>query len=255
MSLRTAARTVLVERRLPYRMAKALDRGCIALGVPEKTITADGLSFRVRRGTCDEDFVQNVVTAREYLQHGLTIAPGDVVLDVGANIGTFTVLAASLGATVIAVEPDPDNLRLLRTNLSLNRLKAVIHAAAATGSGGTCTLHRAQAGGGFNTLNAGRFPRAYRDAITVPALTIAEILREFPRCTFVKLDCEGAEFELLDTWPIDRTIDQLAMEYHTSDPQAVERLVTRCRDLGLHVRHQDIFPTHRGGHLFLTRDH
>ena len=48
---------------------------------------------------------------------------GDVFVDVGANIGYFSVLAACLvgeGGQVFAFEPDPDNFRLLRDNVALN---------------------------------------------------------------------------------------------------------------------------------------
>src|SRR5438046_193303 len=105
MSLITGVHTIAHDRRLPYRVDRAVNRACRSLGLRERTITRAGLRFRVRRLTCDEDFVTNVVEQREYLQHGITIRPGDTVLDVGGNIGTFAVLAASLGARVIAVEP------------------------------------------------------------------------------------------------------------------------------------------------------
>ncbi len=52
------------------------------------------------------------------------LAPGQRVVDVGANVGYFTVLMSRLvgpRGSVVAVEPDRDNLRLLRLNLWLNR--------------------------------------------------------------------------------------------------------------------------------------
>ena len=42
-----------------------------------------------------------------YLQEGVSILPGDIVLDVGANIGVFTLFAAKQGAQVYAYEPVP----------------------------------------------------------------------------------------------------------------------------------------------------
>ena len=51
------------------------------------------------------------------------LQPGDVFVDVGANIGYFSVLAAVVvgeGGAVFAFEPDPDNFRLLRDNVALN---------------------------------------------------------------------------------------------------------------------------------------
>jgi FkbM family methyltransferase len=48
------------------------------------------------------------------------LRPGDLFIDVGANIGTYSVLAAELGAEVIAVEPNADNAERVRANLALN---------------------------------------------------------------------------------------------------------------------------------------
>lgn len=50
----------------------------------------------------------------------LTCAPG-MVYDFGAHIGWYTIMAAELGHTVVAVEPDPENARLLRRNLKDRR--------------------------------------------------------------------------------------------------------------------------------------
>ena len=53
------------------------------------------------------------------------LQPGDVFVDVGANIGYFSVLAASLvgdAGKVFAFEPDPDNFQLLCANAELNGL-------------------------------------------------------------------------------------------------------------------------------------
>jgi FkbM family methyltransferase len=55
---------------------------------------------------------------------------GDLFLDIGANVGTYTVLAAGVrGASVWAFEPDPDTARALKRNIDLNRLgdRVVVH--------------------------------------------------------------------------------------------------------------------------------
>jgi tRNA G37 N-methylase Trm5 len=48
---------------------------------------------------------------------------GDIVLDAGANIGIFTLLASRIAELVIAVEPDPENFSYLKYNIELNRAK------------------------------------------------------------------------------------------------------------------------------------
>jgi FkbM family methyltransferase len=48
------------------------------------------------------------------------LAGGGLFIDVGANIGTYTIWAAELGAEVIALEPAPDTFEILRENIALN---------------------------------------------------------------------------------------------------------------------------------------
>ena len=62
------------------------------------------------------------------------LAPGDLFLDVGANVGTYTVFAASLGASVIAFEPAHDTAALLRENVALNGYDDVEVVEAAVGA-------------------------------------------------------------------------------------------------------------------------
>jgi FkbM family methyltransferase len=63
----------------------------------------------------DEIFVHKF-----YLQEGISISPGDIVLDVGANIGAFTLFAARHGAHVYAYEPIPATFELLQLNIQLH---------------------------------------------------------------------------------------------------------------------------------------
>jgi len=53
------------------------------------------------------------------------LRPQDVFVDVGANIGSYTVLASAVcGAEVIAFEPDPDTMRDLRANVEINGMES-----------------------------------------------------------------------------------------------------------------------------------
>jgi len=74
------------------------------------------------RATLHEIFVDKL-----YLQGRVSILPGDIVLDVGANIGVFTLFAAKQGAQVYAYEPVPPTFEVLQHNIRLHRLDSVTH--------------------------------------------------------------------------------------------------------------------------------
>jgi FkbM family methyltransferase len=265
MSISSALHTIAVERRLPYRVDRAWQRAARTLGSPEHTVSTNGLTMRVRRLTCDELFVVNIIERREYFRHGFTIEPTDTVVDIGGNIGAFAVLAGSLatGGRVVTVEPDSRNVRLLEQNLALNGLRnvTVMHAAI-SGTDAPVTLHLAAEGGGFNTTVSGthnhQLARAWTHAVTVPGITLADVFHRhaIDRCDFLKIDCEGAEFDAIAACPLDvlQRVRRAAMEYHAqTGDQRISAFLSKLRDSGLRIVEQECFQTGRGGHLFLER--
>ncbi|AND15928.1 non-ribosomal peptide synthetase [Rathayibacter tritici] len=85
----------------------------------------------------DEVFVQ-----QEYLRHGVTIRDGDRVLDIGANIGLFTLFVArhAPGAVVHAFEPIPPLVDTLRRNVALHAPRAVVHPLGVSAEPGEATF-------------------------------------------------------------------------------------------------------------------
>jgi phthiocerol/phenolphthiocerol synthesis type-I polyketide synthase E len=63
-----------------------------------------------------------------YFQEGVSILPGDIVFDVGANIGVFTLCAAKQGAHVYAYEPIPPTFELLQQNIHLHGFDSMARA-------------------------------------------------------------------------------------------------------------------------------
>lgn len=124
------------------------------------------------------------------------IRPGDVVLDIGANIGLYTLaMSRAVGDTgiVIAVEPDPDNLRFLEHNVQANHCSNVVVV--------PCGLDDHD---GVRQLFQVEDNRGYlsfvdlcdtKKAVEVRVRTADSVLRELgvTAPTVAKLDVEGAE--------------------------------------------------------------
>ena len=132
------------------------------------------------------------------------LRPGNIFLDIGANGGVYTVLAAKrVGQEghVYAFEPDPRNLALLRQNVELNRLSNVtIVTKAVSNTVGTAQFAISH-DGAMNSLakneHAGQQIEKWE---TVPTTTLDAALRELnvTRVDVIKIDVEGAERLVLD---------------------------------------------------------
>lgn len=137
----------------------------------------------------------------EYRAFRAAVRPGSVVLDVGANVGSYTLLFAMwAGATgrVFAFEPAPEARDGLRMHVALNGLAARVEivAAAAAATVGTARF-RIDGASGANAIAADPHAAAPGD-IDVETTTIdAFCERHRTRPDVVKIDVEGAELDVL----------------------------------------------------------
>ncbi|UCE86256.1 MAG: FkbM family methyltransferase [Deltaproteobacteria bacterium] len=123
-----------------------------------------------------------------------TLHSGMVAVDVGANIGVYTLaLARCVGATgrVYALEPEPRNFRALSRAVEAAGLTQVeLRQAAAGDAPGTAALSVSPANRGDHRLFASGSDRA---VLEVPVLVLDELLRRESRIDFIKIDVQGTE--------------------------------------------------------------
>jgi FkbM family methyltransferase len=156
---------------------------------------SDLIQFRIFHFGIWEPEVSQVITS--------ILAPGDVFIDIGANIGYDSLLAASLvGPTgaVVAIEASPKTFDMLKKNLSLNEDPSNIRAVnvAASDHYGTLDLFEiSQRNLGAATTIEGR---GGKFIASVDAMPLTEILREdeIKRARLIKIDVEGAESTILN---------------------------------------------------------
>jgi FkbM family methyltransferase len=204
----------------------------------------NGLRFETRAGTLDAAIFKEVFVRRLYTPAGFEIGPRDVVVDVGAQIGAFSVFAAHAAAAgrVVAFEPAPANFELLKRNLERNALRHVEAVAqAVSGAAGERELRLSQNTGGhsFHAIEESA-PIAL---IKVAAVTLADVAREreVTQIDFLKMDCEGEEYGIIAACPDEllRRVRRIAMEVHDLDEtRNAGRLCEQLTARGLEVRHE-----------------
>jgi FkbM family methyltransferase len=135
------------------------------------------------------------------------IGTGDTVLDIGANVGLFSIWVSLNvpSAKVFAFEAASDNFLALAENVRSNRLKGISahHYAVSDDSSNRATLYRGFHGGIHSIRpeyrNWPSSARGARKTETVRTITLSRILSRFKIASvdFMKIDCEGAEYEIL----------------------------------------------------------
>ena len=167
------------------------------IGSPARyTYRVDGMALTVRRWTTDRVVVDEVVKYIPYPRPG----PREVVLDFGAHIGAFSILAARAGARVLAFEPDPANFALLEKNVRpYPTIEAVPLAIACTS--GTRTMRRQVR----CSTSGWSFFESSGDAQRTACISLPEILDQWQlgHVDLLKLNVEGAEYEIVREAPID----------------------------------------------------
>lgn len=137
---------------------------------------------------CYENFFTQLLEA--------LLEPGMTFLDVGANIGVYTALAARLvgpAGKVIAIEPFPDNVALMRETLALNGFENVtIAALAASDRAGEASLYLSGDNHGDHRLCD---HSRTRRAVTVQTQTLDVLAQEngVARADVIKIDTQGSE--------------------------------------------------------------
>ena len=149
------------------------------------------------------------------------LRPGDLFVDAGANVGSYTVLAARVcGAHACSVEPDPAAMRALRKNIAVNGVDDLVDAHEAVVSDAARKL-RFTVGRDSTNRVAHAGDEATRD---VTAVTIDQLL-EGRTPTLIKLDLEGHESRALSgATQTLASSNVLAVQTETSDEAVTEAL-------------------------------
>lgn len=148
---------------------------------------------------------------------------GQTILDIGGHVGMFAFACAVRGAArVVSVEPNDDNYRELAGNAA-RMVTEAIHGAAWSSPG---VLHL-----GINSHSGGH--RIESVGQPVNAIVFDDLLRSLERVDLLKLDCEGAEWDLIARSDELLRVRQIIGEYHCfRDGETVDNWLSLLRSRG-----------------------
>lgn len=180
----------------------------------------NGTDYFVRTGTGEPQLVEELWHRGVYdplLPH---IESGSTVIDIGGNIGIFSIKAAMYAkdVRVIVYEPVPGNFAMLQKNIAANRVGHAVqaHQLAVAGKQGELELYYEESNTGEGSFAPHH--RSDTKTIKIQCTTLADIFKDehIDRCDLMKIDCEGAEEDILFNAPRElfSRIGSMAIEWH-----------------------------------------
>jgi len=166
--------------------------------------------FYIRKNTCDKQTIDEIFRLNTYLNK-LSLKKDDIVLDIGGNIGSSSVLFSDKVKQVIVFEPQIDNFRFLLKNIKLNRCENVIafnKALINTDDKQIYFYENVLRNKGSHSILSIRG----RKRVIAQAENIDNVVKKYMP-TIIKCDCEGAEVRLI-SHKID--VRNMIIEYHHS---------------------------------------
>jgi FkbM family methyltransferase len=179
---------------------------------------------------------RNYALARFY---GRFVGPGDLCFDIGAHVGNRLWALSRLGASIVALEPQPDCMRLLRRwyghHANIELVERAVGAAP-----GSRTLFLSERTPTVTTLSRDWMAAVQRTPgfaavrwdrdIPVRVTTLDELIARHGTPTFCKIDVEGAELDVLRG--LSYPLEVLSFEYIPAAIEAAVSCVGRLGELG-----------------------
>ncbi len=209
-----------------------------------------GLKVLINRAKRDEaETFLEMFIGEPYLHHlpkGINEKKGAVVVDIGANIGLFSLYACTKLANprIYAYEPDETNFRELKQNIEANGLSNSIKPfRLAIGKSGKVRFFSAIRGAHSLVENVHKLtPGTEKGRSTyVDSIRITKILSDLGHIDLLKMDCEGSEWAILeDIKAIPLNIDYLCIEYHEVGGKKVGEMAKIFTKKGYTVHLRDV---------------
>ena len=191
----------------------------------------NGLKISLRTNSTDFMQFTTVWLQKEYGIEGFEINNDDVVIDVGAHIGLFALFASQncKNGKIFCFEPIKDNFKILTENVHLNNLKNVhLNNEVVSKEDGFVNIYLNKDQSGHSIY------KKTSEKIRTKSVSLETFFIEnITKCNFLKLDCEGAEYEIIESLSDKsmKKIEKICLEYHdvNNKKEKLEKLISKLK--------------------------
>lgn len=172
-----------------------------------------------RKNTADIKVINHSFENDIFLRELTEYSPksGDCVIDIGAHIGTFSLLTSKLvyPGMVYAIEPSEDTYNLLQINVKINACNNIMHIKKSLSDNNLKTVLYHSPDGNWGNTTVSNVSEVSEE---VENITLEKLFNEYKIefCNLIKMNCEGAEFPSILATPdfIFDKIGTLLILYH-----------------------------------------
>ncbi|MEM4397117.1 MAG: FkbM family methyltransferase [Candidatus Woesearchaeota archaeon] len=198
--------------------------------------TRKGINYKVRKNTADKGIILEIFFDKVYTPDGFEIEENDLVIDIGAHIGVFSLFASTYTKNkIFSFEPLPENFDLLKENVEFNKKNNIrIFNLGVCGKKGKRYIFYDDSNTGGHSL----FKKSSKKFL-IKCITLDEIFDNFKieRCDFLKIDCEGCEYEIIFYSKKNtlKKISKISMEIHQVRKNKIIKLEKVLKSVGFEV--------------------
>ena len=210
-------------------------------GLQVRIELTNNLTYILRGRQADKTVFKEIWLTSLYDQYGVKVEKGDTVVDIGAHVGIFSTYAAELSktGTIFSFEPFKENFERLNFHKTLNhKANMVTFNLGIAGDSGKKVFHINEKNSGGNSLFKGK-NKTKKIEINTIRLSDFCTQENIKRIDFLKIDCEGAEYDILEQAPSFLNFTQkIIMETHPYQGKSVFRLIEILKSNGFRIHNE-----------------
>ena len=210
--------------------------------IKEKNVileTKNNIKIKIRTNSTDIMQLGTVWLTEDYEMPGFSINKEDIVIDIGAHIGLFSLFASQYckNGKIFSYEPIKENYNILKENIEVNKIENIISFNSAVSKQTNKLKIFINSDDSAHSIF-----ESEKNFIEVDSTTIKSIFdkNKIENCNLLKFDCEGAEYQIIESIPKEYffKIKKMIIEYHLANekPEMYKKLIENLKNNSFEIK-------------------